>query len=84
MTLPLVDRMTERQGHSIHAGFCATHSPYEKPIVLIPGTMDDLDELVVMAEYWLKQNRVDPPVRYTDQDSQLWLVFWPSPDRDQC
>ena len=55
---------TESQWATKHKGFCGAHSPYVPPIVLIPEAMNNLNELVTWAEYWLKQNRVDPPWRY--------------------
>ena len=37
--------------------------------------MDNLDELVTWGECWLRQNIVDPPWRYTDQDLQEFGVY---------
>ena len=37
--------------------------------------MDNLDDLVTWGEYWLRQNIVDPPWRYTDQDLQEFGAY---------
>jgi hypothetical protein len=55
---------TPMQNGKKHATCCGSCSPYVKPIVLIPEAINNLNELVTWAEYWLKQNRVDPPWRY--------------------
>ena len=44
---------TIKRNETKHEGFCKTHSPYVKPIVLVPEAMNNLNELVTWAEYWL-------------------------------